>query len=295
MERARWRDGGGVLGVVVHPQRELGRALDAARQWAEARGGAMRQVTVAGQERRVADPVEAEDCDLLLALGGDGTVLAALRAALGSGRSVLGVACGSLGVLTSVHAKEIESALDRFASGAFDVRAMSGLEVRRDDEVLGVALNDVVVVRAGAGQVMVEVDVDGEPYAGLAGDGVIAATSLGSSAYTIAAGGPLLATASAGMVVTPLPFHGGSVPPVVLGPEGRATLRVTAGYLGSRVELDGRGVHEGREPFELEVRAMPQSAVLLDFDGETLIAGLRRRGVIADSPRVGVRAARTQR
>ena len=78
MNASGWREGG-VLGVVVHPRREIDKALEAARRWTEERGGRFAQVTVPGQERRVADPVEAKDCDLVLAVGGDGTVLAALR------------------------------------------------------------------------------------------------------------------------------------------------------------------------------------------------------------------------
>ena len=74
-----------------------------------------------------------------------------------------------------------------------------------------------MLVRAGAGQVMVEVEVDGERFIRLAGDGVVAATPLGSTAYTLAAGGPMLAPGAAGMVVTPLSPHGGVCPPLVDG------------------------------------------------------------------------------
>jgi NAD kinase len=75
-----WREGG-VIGVVVHPRRPIDNALAAARKWTEANGGRFAQVDTPGQGREVAEPVAVEDCALVLAVGGDGTVLAALRAA----------------------------------------------------------------------------------------------------------------------------------------------------------------------------------------------------------------------
>ena len=295
--KPRWREEGGVIGVVVHPRRELDKVLGAVRDWAEQHGGSMCQVAVDGQERRVADLVEAEECDVLLALGGDGTVLGALHAGAACGKAVLGVACGSLGALTSVKAPDIGDALDRFASGRWDARPLPGLRVIRDGEELGFAFNDLVVVRNGAGQVILDVEIDGGTYARMAGDGLVLATPLGSSAYTFAAGGPLLASTADVVVLTPLSMHGGSAPSVVVAAGSAIEIAVDGGWAGARLELDGRiaGEHDPpgeSEPFTLRVEAESRTATLLDFDGETLIAGLRRRGLIADSPRVGIRQAR---
>src|SRR5689334_7986750 len=99
------------IGLVVHPRREIGTALDRARAWADANGAEVVQIKVSGQERVVADPGEVASCDLVLGVGGDGTTLHALHAAAAVGRPVLGVACGSLGALTAVAAEELESAL----------------------------------------------------------------------------------------------------------------------------------------------------------------------------------------
>ena len=269
------------------------------RDWAKARGSELGQVPVAGQDRRVADVVEPEDCELLLAMGGDGTVLAALHAAAPVGRPVLGVACGSLGALTSVKAPEVATALDRFAAGDWEARGLPALEVTRDGEPLGDAFNDLVVMRDGAGQVILDVEVAGATFARVAGDGVVVATPLGSSAYTLAARGPLVAAATDVVVVTPLAPHGGSVPPVVLSASAGVTIGVDGGWAGARVELDGRVAGDEEpageaEPFALAVTARTDAVTLVDLDGETLIAGLRRRGVIADSPRLRARAERAE-
>ena len=144
-----------------------------------------------------------------MALGGDGTTLAALRAAAPAGCPVLGMACGSLGALTAVTAERVDEALDRVSRGDWTERRLPALAIARDgDEVM--AINDLVLVRAGAGQVLVEVKVDGEPFIRLVGDGLVAGTSLGSTAYTLAAGGPMPAPGASGMVLTPLAPHGGS-------------------------------------------------------------------------------------
>src|SRR4051812_34675646 len=132
-----------IVGVVVHPRRKIDAALDAVREWGEAHGAEMRQVAVEGQDRRVADLVEPECCSLLVALGGDGTVLAALHKAAPVDRPVLGVACGSLGALTSVKAPDVRPALDRVSADDYTPRRLPALEIKRDGGSLGTAFNDL--------------------------------------------------------------------------------------------------------------------------------------------------------
>src|SRR5215211_3141158 len=96
------------IGLVVHPRRQIDLAIDHACDWARANGAEVVQIPVSGQERVVADPGEVASCDLVLAVGGDGTTLHALHAAAAVDRPVLGVACGSLGALTAVSAEELD-------------------------------------------------------------------------------------------------------------------------------------------------------------------------------------------
>lgn len=148
-----------------------------------------------------------------------------------------------------------------------------------------------MVVRAGAGQVTVTIEVDGEPYAAFGGDGLIASTQAGSSAYTFAAGGPLVAPGAEAFVLTQLAPHGGSVRPVVLGAGSRARIEVDPGYGGARAEVDGQPATLDAHTFGLSLA--PAHARLVRVGGEEgLLAGLRRRGIVADSPRVVARAAR---
>jgi NAD+ kinase len=279
------------LGLLVHPTRRIDGVLAEIGAWASANGATVGQVAVAGQPRRVADPVEAAACDLLLAIGGDGTALIALHAAAPSGRPVLGVACGSIGALASVTAERLPWALDEIAGDRWSATAVPGLDVRWNEGHGGVAINDVAIVRDGPQQAIVSITVDDVLYARVAGDGLVVASVLGSSAYSMAAGGPILAPGAEGMTITPLAPHGGSCPPLVTGTASELSLEVEPGHGGVRYELDGQ-----RTSFPghgLTIRHRDDFARLVRLAGEEpRLTGLRRRGLVADSPRVLVRGTR---
>ena len=281
----------GQVGLVVHPRRDIEWALSKLMEWASTHAMAIGQVRIPGQSRTVADPVDVEACELVIALGGDGTALAALHAAAPASRPVLGIACGSIGVLTSVHSGELESALERVTAGDWVPQRLPGLDISVGGAHVAVAINDVAVVRNGAGQVIVAINVDDELYARTAGDGLVVGTPLGSTAYTTAAGGPIVLPQVPSMVLTPLARHGGVSPPLVVGPETRIGLVIESGYGGSRIEVDGQLVAE--RALDATVRLREGYATIVTLAGqERLLAGLRRRGLVADSPRVLVRDKR---
>jgi NAD+ kinase len=280
------------LGLVVHPDRPLENALRAIADWAAQRGADVVQVRVDGQTREVAPAGAAGDCDVVLALGGDGTTLAALHAAAPADRPVLGVACGSLGALTATSAGEVAGALDRLERGDWHARRLPAIAAVADDDGRMVpALNDLVVVRRGASQVAIELHVGDELYARFAGDGVVIATPLGSSAYTLGAGGPLLAPGAQGIVVTALAAHGGRVPPIVVDAATRLRIAVTSVHGGARLEVDGQVVDAA--PATLTIAWRPDHATLVAFaGGEGVLTGLRRRRIVIDSPRLLARDER---
>src|ERR687898_2511177 len=116
------------VAVVVHPTRPVDEALRALGRWAGRHGIDVVQLEVEGVQREVAAPGKAEPGDLVVALGGDGTVLSALRAAA-SDAPVLGVACGSLGALSAVSGDELLEALARFGAGDWTLRSLPALAV----------------------------------------------------------------------------------------------------------------------------------------------------------------------
>lgn len=262
---------------MVHPSRDVSIPRLALTDWAGEHG-----IEVVALE---AGATQCGGCDAVVAIGGDGTVLGGIRAAEHDGVPVLGIACGSLGMLTAVGADDAAEALTRLAAGDWRERRLEALWVRAEDGTEVRAINDVVVVRKGAGQVKTEVRVDDEVYVRLAGDGVVVATAQGSSAYNTAAGGPILAPSTRALVVTPLAPHGGSAPPLVVPATSHVTLLVTAGFSGRRVEVDGQPTDLEGERFEVDLEPVRASVVAFS-DQEPYLAGLRRRGLIADSPRI---------
>ena len=275
----------GCVGLVVHPSRNIDTPLGRLRTWADEHGAGVTQVAVPGQHRAVADLGEPGACDLIVSIGGDGTMLAAIRAAVAVDLPVLGVTCGSLGVLTSVGADALPAALDRFCAGDWTPRLLPALSVVRSDGPDLFALNDITIVRNGIGQVRVTSHVDGILFSRLAGDGAIVSTALGSSAYSLAAGGPLLTPGTDAYLLTPLPTHGGSRQALVVPAASELVLDVSAGIGGARLELDGQLT--GIDPRDLAIRQRAGVATLVGFDDqEPLFTSLRRRGIIADSPRI---------
>jgi NAD+ kinase len=283
------------VALVVHPKRPIEGALATLKGWAADHGVDVVQLAVDGnRHREVAAPGMLEDGDLVVAVGGDGTVLAALHTATPKGAPVLGVACGSLGALSAVSADRLEEGLRRLWAGDWTARSLPALSIAEDDTPAEWAANDFVVVRRGAGQLVAEVTVDGELYARTAGDGLIVATPLGSSAYTMAAGGPVLAAGTAAFVCTPLAMHGGSAPPLVVPGDGEVSVVVHPGFAGFDVEIDGRERRGSGRRFRLALH--PDKLTLVTFGpaGRGL-AGLRKRGLVTDSPRVLARDERDQR
>ena len=279
------------LALVVHPTRPIDVPLRTLRSWAEERGLAVGQIPTVGSDRDVAPRGELESGDLVVALGGDGTVLSALRAAAPVDAPVLGVACGSLGALTAVHADALEGALERVFHGDWTARGLPALAIHPDQGQDEWAVNDFVVVRRGAGQVVINLYVDEELYVRLAGDGLIVATPFGSTAYSMAAGGPVLASTASAVVCTPVAMHGGSAPPLVVPASSTMRIEVHPSFAGFDVEFDGHTYP--LQALDYRVTMHEDKVTLISLGALGLgLTRLRERGLVTDSPRV---LARDQR
>lgn len=272
------------LGVIVHPTRPVEDSVEVLRSWAEEHGVELVQIET-GMQPVVAPPGEVTRCDLIVALGGDGTVLRALHASARTGTSVLGVAHGSLGILTAVPHGHLRECLDRIAEGDYPAEQLPALVVEAD-EPFERAINDIALVRRGGTQLRVDVRVEDELYARIAGDGIIVATPLGSSAYSMAAGGPLVMGGVDGIVCSPLAMHGGSVPPLVAPVDLAICLEVHPGHDGFAVQIDGSEFTTDVLRFVIRSEPGYATLVLLDGAATTGLTRLRERGLITDSPRI---------
>lgn len=273
------------VGVLVHPTRNVDEPLRVLRDWAQEHGIDLVQIPATYPQRHVADEGDAGNTDLIVSIGGDGTTLAALRAGAVADRPVLGIGAGSLGALANVTVSDALRSLERFARGDWRPRRFPALLVARSPGESLFALNDVAVVRDSGGQVRLSALVDGTVFARLAGDGAVVSTPIGTSGYGISAGGPLLLSGVDAFVLTPLPKHGGFAPPLVIGPSSELELDITGSFGGTRLEVDGQvAAHSARS---LTITFRPAVVTQVSFDDqEPLLAGLRRRGILVDSPRL---------
>ncbi len=179
--------------------------------------------------------------DLLICLGGDGTVLRAARTIIPHAVPVLGVNMGRLGFLAELRPQELLGRLPDALAGRCRIEERSMLQAQVP--AWGVtyhALNDVVVGRANVSRpVYVDVSIDGTRLAVHRCDAMIVATATGSTAYSLSAGGPILDPESRDLILTPVAPHLASARPLVLPPQTVVDLRVTADK-GAVVSADGQ-------------------------------------------------------
>ncbi len=182
--------------------------------------------------------------DLLMSFGGDGTLLRAARAVGPREIPILGVNLGRVGFLTTATPDTMVSTLGAFTRGEYTLEARKALTsiIDGDEEHADIALNDVVVHKAGVARVIqLCVDVDDEPIGQYSVDGIIIATPTGSTAYSLSAGGPVVVPGVDALVVTAICPHTLAVRPIVVPGDATITVAQAEPYNDSvLVSLDGQ-------------------------------------------------------
>ncbi len=186
------------------------------------------------------------EADLVLSLGGDGTMLRSVRLLAGAPVPVLGVNLGSLGYLTQVEPDRLTEALERFVvgseAGAWKLDRRMMLDVTVNGVVVGRALNEAVVEKAESGHtVRLLARIDGEPFTYYAADGLIVATPTGSTAYSLSARGPVVSPRHRAMLLTPVSPHMLFDRTLVLDPSETIEIEVS-GHRVAELVLDGQPV-----------------------------------------------------
>lgn len=264
------------LGVVVHPTRPVDGSVREILAWAAPDGA-----RVLGRESDrgrldpgvtcVDDETFAARVDGVVALGGDGTMLGALRLVARRPVPVLGVNHGHLGFLVEIDPSGLGDALNRMATGRFTVETHPGLAV--GDRT---AFNDVTLIRPRTtGSISVDLALREERYGYYRADAVVVATPSGSTAYNYGAGGPVLSPSVSAVVVTPVAPISGVSRSVVFGGDDVITLTPD----GEEAELQLDGVPSGTvAPGEaVTVRWVREAASVVRFDAPALA---RRNNVV---------------
>jgi NAD+ kinase len=227
------------LGLIARPHPSAVAALVEAAEWLTARGA---HVVIAEEDASVATSSSqwptapraelANVVDLIVAFGGDGTLLAAANSAVQSTTNipVLGVHLGHLGFLTEVRRTEITEALASVLEGRTwtETRLLLEGHVERGGGIATtrLALNDIVITRGRLSRMLeLDVVVDGEHVCQIRADGLIVATATGSTAYNLSAGGPVMHPAVDALLLTPIAPHALTNRPLVLPASANIVLR----------------------------------------------------------------------
>ena len=241
------------VGFILKPDKsEAGVLLDELVPWLREQGHVPLvptedQIAPAGAEI-VPESELGEACDLAVVLGGDGTMLRAARLVSDQGKPVLGVNLGQLGFLAGFAPAEAKTALGAALAGQLPREQRMRLAVTFQraggEPIVRTALNDAVV-HQGAMARLVEIDAycDGAFVASYRADGLIIATPTGSTAYNMAAGGPIVIPGQAAMAVTPICAHALTHRPLVVGASARIRLELGADARGVILTVDGQWAH----------------------------------------------------
>ncbi|MER5650770.1 NAD(+)/NADH kinase [Streptosporangium sp. NPDC002524] len=235
------------VGLVLHPTKRVDRSVGAIVETSRSRGS--RVLAREADRDRVPAGVEVvpegrfvAEVDGLVALGGDGTILGAMRLVIGRPVPVLGVNHGNLGFLAEVHPAQLPSALARLTAGDFTVEQYAALRVDAGETPLTTrsGFNDLVLGRSSrAGAASLDLAVNGLRYGYYRADAVVVSTPTGSTAYNYAAGGPVLSPSSGALVITPVAPMSGVSRPVVLGAADHVRLTVADDSAPVTVDVDG--------------------------------------------------------
>ena len=219
-------------------------------------------------------------CDLLIVLGGDGTILRALHRMRGATPPIFGINVGSLGFLTGVHGEEWPKAVESIVAGDFrlSTRTMLRVELVRDGLTVEAfaGLNDAVVSRGQHSQLIkVAVRIDEEELSVYHADGLIVATPTGSTAYSMSAGAPLLLPDSACLVITPICPHVLTNRSTVVSDQARLELRLVGGGPGVTVNVDGQEIRDFGPGDILRISRAAETLRLATLPGRTFSDVLR--------------------
>jgi NAD+ kinase len=280
-----------VIGVVLHPQRDSVQAVEAILDWAE-----RRRIQVLGIENEIrrlncqAEAVSATElgqrADLVVSLGGDGTMLRAMRLADMQSAPVLGVNLGKLGFLAEVDVPDLPDALSAIDGHEYTIEPRLAVDAVIGSQVV-TAFNDVAVVRfPGQPTGQIAVRAAGHPFVSYAADAVVVATPTGSTAYSFSAGGPIVSPSVEALLVTPAAPHSAYNRGLVVSVQDSLTLEVLDASGPLAVEVDGQVAADVSGGDAIELRPRPAAAHVVRLGRTTFYERARRKLRLTDSAEV---------
>jgi NAD+ kinase len=230
-------------------------------------------------------PTARQDVDICFALGGDGTILRALRTYAGTGVPVFGVNFGEIGFLATVDREEARSGFQRAFAKEFDVLAVPGIAIRASGDTW-IAINDVSVQRQQGQRVAsLAYSVGDDEIGQVRCDGLVVATPAGSTGYNLANGGPVMAWGVEGMVVSFIAPHSLTARALVVAPGDTLTIDNRSTEEEVDIAVDGRPVVALGPGGSLEARFVDAQGLLAQLEGVNFYQRLREKfGRLATLP-----------
>jgi NAD+ kinase len=285
------------VGLVLHPERDCAPVMRVICDWAMERS--VQVVGLPGEIRRIGENiVEVADgdlagrTDLIVSLGGDGTMLRAMRLSSSRRTPVLGVNLGRLGFLAEVDPPDLADALCAIDEHRFSVELRSGLRAG----VLGrdraadmadqagaaaeqtLAFNDVAMIRVPGHPVcLVQLHVEGHPFVRYGADAVVVATPTGSTAYSFSAGGPIVSPNAEGLLVTPVAPHSAFNRALFLSSGEKLALEILPGSGELGLEADGQLTGYLRPGDVMELSVLAGAARVVRLGRTTFYQRAQRR------------------
>ncbi len=231
------------------------------------------------QSSRVSEQKLGTSCDVLISLGGDGTILRNARILAPSKTPILGINLGKLGFLAEVSLDEMNECLDDILRNEYLIENRMMLESHGNGmKSKFIALNDIVVAKYGASRVMdIETYVNNEFLATFTGDGIIISTPTGSTAYALANGGPIVTPKNRSITISPICPHTLTARPVIVPDDSVIVLKILSTVSGIQLTADGQQEKQLSSPAKVTVKKAPFEARLIKRKSTSYYEVLRKK------------------
>ncbi len=219
--------------------------------------------------------------DLLISVGGDGTILRAITKIKDLGIPVIGINTGRLGFLSTIKTDEIKNALNQIYEGKYRISKRTVLKLKTDIESsklnLDFALNEIAVSRKNTtSMINIETWLDNEYLTSYWADGLIISTPTGSTGYSLSCGGPVIMPESDSLVLTPIAPHNLNARPLVISSRHKIKLKLSGREDQILLSLDSR-ISSIDKSVEIMIEIAPYHIKMIELKGSSFIETLRKK------------------
>ena len=222
----------------------------------------------------------SEKCDILISIGGDGTMLNTAYEARESDAKMLGLNFGKLGFLAEFDMKSLDKLIDDLRAGNYEIEERMALVAKsnHNDKIELFAINDIVIDKGGwPKMIQMTIKVDGEYVTTFSADGIIIATPTGSTGYSLSAGGPIVSPKSDVITLSPISPHSLTMRPLVLSSKQKISIEVESHHTAVQVNCDGQRVYNYTPPVAIEISKKEKGVNLVHTNSTNYFEILRNK------------------